>query len=87
MKRIRKVLHKLFKAVFNELKNSFPTLVESGLELSHFIPEPRNFAEVTRLPEDVKRVWLKATLKEIKILINNYNFLMDGPGKGDPVTP
>ena len=55
--------------------------------MSHFIPEPRNFAEVTRLTSDVKKAWLKETLKEIKKLINNQNFLMDDPEKVDPVTP
>ena len=24
-----------------------------------FVPEPRNFAEVTRLSEDIKKPWLK----------------------------
>ena len=47
--------------------------------MSHFILEPRYFAEVTRLPADVKNTWLKATLKEIKNIINTHNFLMDYP--------
>ena len=38
-----KCLHKIFKAVVNEIKNELPNLVESGSEVSHFIPEPRNF--------------------------------------------
>ena len=41
--RMGKGLHKFFKAVVNELKNVLPTLGESGSEVSHFIPEPRNF--------------------------------------------
>ena len=45
-----KGLHKLFMAVVNELKNSFPTSGESGSEVSHFLLELMNFAEVTRLP-------------------------------------
>ena len=44
-----KGLHKVFKAVVNELNNALPNLIESGLEVSHFIPEPSNFVEVTRL--------------------------------------
>ena len=44
-------------------------LGEYGSEVSYFIPEPRNFAEVTRLLEDIKKPWLKATLKENNILI------------------
>ena len=53
----------------------------------HFITVPGNFAEFTRLPEDVKKAWLEATLKELKVLINNQKFLMDDQEKGDTVTP
>ena len=55
--------------------------------MSHFIPEPSTFAEVTRLPADVKKSLVEATLKDNKIVIINQTFLMDGPEKGDPVTP
>ena len=54
-----KGIHKYFKLVVNELNNALPTLGESESEVSHFIPEPRNFAEVTRLPADIKKAWLK----------------------------
>ena len=49
-------------------------LVESGSEVSYLIPEPRKFAEVTKLSENIKKPWLKSTLKEIKNIINNQNF-------------
>ena len=62
-------------------------LGESGSEVSHFIPEPRNFAEVTKLSDDINKPWLKATLKEIKNLIKNQNFLVEDPEKDEPVTP
>ena len=62
-----KGFHKLFKAVENELNNTLDNLVELVSEVSHFIQEPKNFSEISRLPEDVKKSWLKATLKEIKI--------------------
>ena len=58
-------------------------LGESGSEVSHFIPEPRNFSEVTKLSENIKKSWIKATLKDINNLINNQNFLIEG----EPVTP
>ena len=61
-------------------------LGESGLEVSHFIPEPRNFSEVTKLSDDIKKPWLKATLKKIKNLINNQTFLIEDPDKDEPVT-
>ena len=40
-----------------------------------------------RLSEDTKKPWLKETLKEIKILIDNQTFLVQDPEKGDRVTP
>ena len=55
--------------------------------MSHLILESRNSVEVTRLPAGVKKDWLKATLKEIKNLINGKTLLMDYPKKGEPVTP
>ena len=60
---------------------------ESGSEFSHFIPEPRNFTEVTKVSDNIKNPWLKATLKEIKNLINNETFIIEDPNKGKPVTP
>ena len=44
-----KVLHKVFKAVGNEISKELPLLGESGSKVSYFVPEDRNFAEVTRL--------------------------------------
>ena len=82
-----KGLYKLFKSVVNELKNALPNFEESGSEVSHFILEPSNFAEVARLPANVKKAWLKTTLKYIKTIINNQTFIMYYPEKGDPVTP
>ena len=50
-----KGLHKLFKAVVNELSEALPILGESGSEVSYFIPETRNFAEVTILSEYTRK--------------------------------
>ena len=57
-----KCLHKVLKAVVNELNNAWPNFEELGSEVWHFIPGPRNFSEVTRLTADVKKAWLKVTL-------------------------
>ena len=54
-----KGLHKVFKDALDEKNNEFTTLGESGLEVSHFIPEPRKFSEVTILPAYFKKAWLK----------------------------
>ena len=60
---------------------------ESGSEVSHFIPEPRNFAEVTKFSDNITKPWLKANLKEIKNLINNHTFLIEDQNESEPVTP
>ena len=60
---------------------------DSGSEFSHFIPEPRNFAEVTRLSENIKKPWLKENLKEIQNIINNQNFLIEDQNEGELVAP
>ena len=62
-----------------------PGLGESGSEVSYLILEPRNFAEVTRLSYYIKKPWLKSIQKEIKIIINNQNFLVEDPEKDNPV--
>ena len=62
-------------------------LGESGSEVSHFIPEPRNFAEVTKLSENIKKPELKEIIKEINNLINNQTFLIEDQNEGEPVTP
>ena len=62
-------------------------LVESGSEVSHFIPEPRNFSELKKLSENIRKAWLKENLKEIKNIINNQTFLIEDQNEGEPVTP
>ena len=81
-----KGLHKLFKTVVKEILQDLP-LGESGSEVPHFIPEPRNFDEVTKLSENINRPWLKATLKEIKNPINNQTFLIGYQNESEPATP
>ena len=47
-----KGLHKLFKNVVKENSQELPLLGESGSEVSHFIPEPRNFTEAKNLSDN-----------------------------------
>ena len=82
-----KGLHKLFKNFVKEISQDLPTSGESGSKVSYCILEPRNFSEVTILSDDINKPWLKATQKEIENIINNQNFLVQDPGKGQPVTP
>ena len=40
-----------------------------------------------KLSENIKKLWPKATLKEIKNLINNQTFPIEDQNDGEPVTP
>ena len=62
-------------------------LGESGSEVSHFIPEPRNFSEVTNLSDKIKKPRIKENIKEIKNLINNQTFLIEDENEGEHVNP
>ena len=44
-----KVLQKVFSTIVKEISQELTALGESGSEVSHFILEPRNFAEVKKL--------------------------------------
>ena len=87
MQSMVKVLHKVFSTVVKEISQELTPLGESGSLVSHFIPEPRNFTEVKKLSENIKKPWLKATLKEIKNIINNQILLIEDQNEGEPVTP
>ena len=82
-----KGLHKVFSTVVKYISQELTVLGESGSEVSHFIPDPRNFSEVKKLSENINKPRLKATLKEIKKLINNQTFLVEDQNEGEPVTP
>ena len=43
-----KGLHKVFSTIVKEISQELTNLGESGSEVSHFTPEPRNFAEVKK---------------------------------------
>ena len=66
-----KGLHKVFKSVVNDILQELPILIEYSSEVSYFITEPRNFAEVNRLSEVIKKPWIQENLKDIKNIINN----------------
>ena len=72
-----KGLHKAFSTVVKEISQELTALGESGSEVSHLITEPRNFSEVTILSDNIKRPCLKATLKELKNIINNQTFIIE----------
>ena len=82
-----KDLHRVFRTIVSEISQELSNFGETGSEVSHFIPEPRNFAQVTKLVENIRKPWLKATLKEINNLINNETFIIEDPNHDEPVTP
>ena len=82
-----KGLHKVFSTVVKEILLELTPLGESGSEVFHLVPDPRNFSEVKKLSENINKPWLKATLKEINNLINNQTFLIEDQNEGEPVTP
>ena len=53
-----KGLHRVFRTIVSEISQELTNFGETGSEVSHFIPEPRNFAEVTRLAENIRKPWL-----------------------------
>ena len=57
-----KGLHRVFSTIVLEISQELTNFGETGSEASHFIPEPRNFAEVTRLAEMTKQKSLMMTL-------------------------
>ena len=77
-----KGLHKVFSTITKEIFQELINFGESASEVSHLIPEPRNFAEVTEFSENIRKPWLKATLKDINNLINNQTFLIGDPKDG-----
>ena len=82
-----KGLHKVFSSVVKDISQELIPFGESGSEVSHFIPQSRNFAEVTKLSENINKPWIKATLKEMNNLIINQTFLIEDQNEGEPVTP
>ena len=50
-----KGLHKVFSTIVKEIWQELATLGESGSAVSHFIPEPRNLAEETKLSENIRK--------------------------------
>ena len=82
-----KGLHRVFSTIVKDISQELTNFGEYCSEVSHFIPEHRNFAEVTKLSENIRKPWLKAPLKEIKNLINNQTFIIEDPKDGEPVTP
>ena len=48
-----KGLHRVFSTIVLEILQELTNFGETGSEVSHFIPEPRKFAEVNKLVENI----------------------------------
>ena len=59
MRKIGKGSHKVFNTVVKDILQHLPPLGEYGSEVSHLITEPRNFCEVTKLSDDIKKTLAK----------------------------
>ena len=46
-------LHRFFSTIVSDILQELTNFGETGSEVSHFIPEPRNFAEVAKLAENI----------------------------------
>ena len=62
-----KGLHKVFSTVVKEFYQELTALGESGSEVSHFIPQPWNFSEVTKLSWNIKKPGLKQVSRKKRI--------------------
>ena len=62
-----KTSHNVFTTVVKDISQYLPTLGETGSEVSYLIPDPRNFAEMTRLSDDMKKPWLKTNKMILKV--------------------
>ena len=52
---MEKGLHRVFSTIVSEILQELTNFGETGSEVSYFIPEPRNFAEVTKLAENIRK--------------------------------
>ena len=58
----------VYKAVIDD------AIKESDMDAQHFLPDPRSFKQILKLPEDKQRLGLRAIKKEIQILIDSGTF-------------
>lgn len=61
----------------------FPqNLGEPGSDPTYFLPEPRGFHEIIRLPMHQRMPWINAMIKEIKGLVKRGTFSIEKPPPG-----
>ena len=55
MRKMGKGLHKVFNTVVKDISQYLPPLGEYGSEISHLIPELRNFSKVKNLSDEINK--------------------------------
>ena len=56
-------------------------LGEQGSDPSFFLPEPRSFADLYKLPIPIRNAWIRALISEIKGLVSKDTFKIEEPPK------
>ncbi len=65
-----------------------PNMVDCSVDPSRYMPAPNSIRNVQKMKDpEVKKVWLKAYHKEIKVLIDSGTFSIEQPQPGEPVVP
>jgi hypothetical protein len=75
-----------------ETEHIFSTLLDianqDGVDISPYLPEPKNYRQVMQCQSEVQKAWLKAVYKEMKFLIENGTFKRgEKPNPGDEIIP
>ena len=89
---LQQLRDELMLTVFEEYEAIFHTIATAaGMEdipIAPYLPEPKSFREIQMLPEEIKKGWIKAIVKELLFLINNGTFEKGvQPVDGDEVVP
>ena len=82
----------LLLTTFEENEYVFTALSDAAkledIPIAPYLPEPKSLREIQRLPDEIKKGWIKAILKELLFLIKNETFEKGvQPEDGDEVVP
>ena len=69
----------------SDIELVFTTIMDiaskDDVDITPYLPEPRNHRQIMQCPEQIRKAWLKAVFKEMKFLVENGTFR-----KGEPQT-
>ena len=89
---IQQLKNELMLETFEEVEAVFTAVFEAAasedVPIAPYLPEPKSFREIQLLPEEIKKGWIKAIVKELTFLINNGTFEKGvKPVNGDEIVP